>query len=141
MGVPNNQASTTMPCKILIIDDDQDDVEILADVFKTTGVESVHYVYSAMQAFIYLEEVKNKELPCLIVTDMHLPGITGVELLTDLKGMEQYKHIHVIVLSSQKSPNEIEKARQMGVLDYFAKPYTYEEYLKVAAEIKRKAGL
>src|SRR6476469_3569231 len=100
------------PCKILIIDDDTDDVEILADVFKTTGVEAIHYVHTALQAFMYLEEVKNTELPKLIVTDMHLPGITGQEFLMDLKRMEPYKHIHVIVLSSHKSERDIEKARQ-----------------------------
>lgn len=130
------------PCKILIIDDDTDDVEILADVFKTTGVESVHYVHTALQAFVYLEEVKNKaELPKLIITDMHLRGITGDEFLEDLKGMEPYKHIHVIVLSSHKSPQEIKKARKLGVLDYLVKPYTYAEYLKVAETIKEKAVL
>ena len=141
MHRPVSQELTITPCKILIIDDDQDDVEILADVFKSTGVESVHYVYTAMQAFMFLEAVTSKELPGLIVTDMHLPGITGSEFLKYLKGMEPYKHIHVIVLSSIKSPHEIEKALQLGALDYIIKPFTYEEYLKVAAEIKRKAGL
>lgn len=135
-------ASTMMPCKILIIDDDQDDVEILADVFKTTGVEAVHYVNTAMEAFSYLESVTDKgQLPKLIVTDMHLRGITGDEFLEDLKGMEPYKHIHVIVLSSHKSRQEIEQARQLGVLDYVVKPYSYNEYVQVAKDIKRKAGL
>ena len=128
-------------CKILIIDDDTDDVEILADVFKNTGVDAVHYVHTAMQAFIYLEEVKNIELPKLIITDMHLPGITGQEFLEDLKGMEPYKHIHVIVLSSHKSERDIEKSRQLGALDYIAKPFTYDQYIKVAEDIKLKAGL
>lgn len=142
MDIPASQASTMTPCKILIIDDDTDDVEILADVFKTTGVDSVHYVYTAMQAFIYLEEVKKKEaLPKLIVSDMHLPGITGQEFLTDLKGMEPYKDIHVIVLSSHKSERDVEKARQLGALDYIAKPFTYDQYVKVAEDIKRKVGL
>jgi CheY-like chemotaxis protein len=95
-----------------------------------------------MQAFMYLEEVKmNAELPRLIVTDMHLTGITGQEFLEDLKGMVPYKHIHVIVLSSHKSERDIEKARRLGALDYIAKPFTYDQYIKVAEEIKRKVGL
>ena len=48
-------------CKILIIDDDEDDVEILSDAFAQCGVEGVHYVFTAMQAFIYLQE---KEHDC-----------------------------------------------------------------------------
>lgn len=129
------------PCKILIIDDDTDDVEILADVFKTSGVDSVHYVYTAMQAFMYLEEVRNTELPKLIVTDMHLPGITGKEFLQDLKSMDHYKRIHVIVLSSHKSEKDIEKARQLGALDYIEKPNSYAQYMKVAEQIKEKAEI
>ena len=130
------------PCKILIIDDDLDDVEILADAFKSSGVDTVHYVHTAMEAFMYLQTVAEKnDLPRLIVTDMHLRGITGQEFLTDLKGMESYKHIHVIVLSSTKSPHEIEKALQLGADDYLVKPFTYAEYQKVAEDMKAKAGL
>lgn len=131
-----------VPCKILIIDDDTDDVEILADAFKGSGVDAVHYVYTALQAFMYLEGVNVAgTLPRLIVTDIHLPGINGHEFLTDLKGMAPYKHIHVIVLSSHKSPQDIEAARQLGVKDYLEKPYSYAEYQSVAAAIKQQAGL
>jgi len=124
--------------KILIIDDDTDDVEILSDAFSKSGVESVHYVHSAMDAFIYLEQLKGEDLPKLIVTDMYLPGITGAEFLTDLKKMQPYKDIHVIVLSTIKSNVEIERYKQMGAVDYVQKPSSYEEYLLVAQRIKER---
>lgn len=128
-----------IPCKILIIDDDTDDVEILADAFTRSGVEAVHYAHTAMQAFMYLEGVKDPEnLPHLIVTDHYLPGITGSEFLKDLKGMERYKHIPVMVLSTIKTEAQIEKYRQMGAEDYLKKPGTYEEYLTVAKYIASK---
>jgi CheY-like chemotaxis protein len=130
-------------CKILIIDDDTDDIEILSDAFKSSGVDSVHYVYSAMQAFMYLEGFKNKEdLPKLIVTDIYLPGgITGAEFLVDLKTMDSYKHIHVIVLSSVKTDKEVEKYRLLGAVDYLVKPSTYQEYVKIAADITSKLNV
>ncbi len=128
--------------KILIVDDDTDDVEILANAFTQTGVESVHYVHTAMQAFMYLQVIENEaDLPKLIVTDMYLPGITGMELLVDLKKMEKYKHIHVVVLSSLKSPKEIERYKQLGADEYLVKPNTYDEYLKVAQDITRKLSM
>ena len=122
--------------KILIIDDDSDDVEILSDAFTKSGVESVHYVHSAMDAFIYLEDLTTELLPKLIVTDLYLPGITGLEFLTDLKQMERYTQIPVIVLSTIKSNAEIERYKQMGALDYLKKPSSYEEYFLVAKNIK-----
>ena len=125
-------------CKILIIDDDEDDVQLLAEAFAQSGVDNVHYVFSAMKAFMYLEEVQHKGLPKLIITDLYLPGITGAEFLKDLKSMEKYKHIHVVVLSTEKTPVEIEKYRQLGAIDYIEKPKTYNDYFKVAEEIKRK---
>lgn len=125
--------------KVLIVDDDTDDVEILADAFTQSGVESVHYVNSAMQAFMYLQSVDEKDnLPKLIVTDLYLPGITGADFLKDLKGMDKYKHIHVIVLSGTKTQEQIEEMKQMGAEDYLIKPSSYKEYLKVAQEIKNK---
>ncbi|MFN2457375.1 MAG: response regulator [Chitinophagaceae bacterium] len=126
-------------CKILIVDDDIDDVEILADAFAQTGVERVHFVYSAMQAFMYLQSVgSNEQLPKLIVTDMYLPGISGAEFLKDLKGMEKYRHIHVIVLSGVKTPNEAVKYKELGAIDYLLKPNTYDEYVMVAKRIAER---
>ena len=128
-------------CKILIIDDDEDDVELLTEAFTKSGVDRIHYVYSAMQAFIYLQTLPHESLPKLIITDLYLPGITGAEFLKDLKEMEPYKHIHVVILSSKKSDQEIERYRQMGALDYQFKPSSFDEYVAIATDIKKKAGV
>jgi CheY-like chemotaxis protein len=130
-----------LSCKILIIDDDEDDIGLLSDAFSQCGVDGVHYVFSAIKAFMYLEEVEQDCLPKLIVTDLYLPGMSGAEFLTDLKNMEKYQHIHVVVLSTNKNAKEIEKYQQMGALDYLIKPSTFEEYVQVASEIRRKAAI
>lgn len=126
-------------CDILIIDDDEDDVEILSGAFSKSGVKCVNYVYTAMQAFAYLQRVEYKEdLPKLIVTDHYLPGMTGVEFAADLKAMPLYQHIPIIVLSTVKSEKEIEKYKQLGITEYIKKPTSYEEYVEVARLIKEK---
>ena len=122
--------------KILIIDDDTDDVEILAEAFTQSGVESVHYVHTAMQAFMYLQSIEDPQhLPKLIVTDHYLPGMTGRAFLADLKKMDKYKSIHAIVLSSDKSEEQIEQYRLLGVQEYLIKSISYADYVKVAKEI------
>ncbi|HYH16827.1 MAG TPA: response regulator [Flavisolibacter sp.] len=124
---------------ILIIDDDVDDVEILADAFTQSGVQGVHYVHTAMQAFMYLESIADStDLPKLIVTDYYLAGITGPQFLADLKQMKRYQHIPVIVLSTTKTERQIEQYKALGILEYIEKPSTYDEYLKVATEIKSR---
>jgi CheY-like chemotaxis protein len=128
-------------CKILIIDDDKDDVQILSEAFLECGVDGVHYVYTAMQAFMYLQEMEHECLPKLIITDHFLPGMTGADFLKDLKRMDKYKHIHVIVLSTVKTDKELERYKEMGAADYLIKPSSYDEYVKVAADIKSRVGL
>jgi CheY-like chemotaxis protein len=128
-------------CKILMIDDDEDDVEILANAFLQSGVNAVHHVKTAMQAFMYLETVEHECLPKLIITDNFLPGISGKEFLADLKRMEKYQHIPVVVLSTSKTDDEIEEYQKMGILDYVVKPSSYDEYVKVAENIKEKVLL
>lgn len=55
--------------------------------------------------------------------------------------MEKYKNIHVIVLSSHKNEAQINKALKLGALDYLVKPYTYDEYVKVAEQIRNKVSV
>lgn len=131
-----------IPCQILIIDDDNDDVEILSEAFINSGVQCVHYVSTAMQAFNYLQEIeKEEDLPKLIVTDLYLPGISGAEFLADLKQMERYKFIPVIVLSTIKSEKESSRYKQIGAKEYLKKPTTYKEYLEVANYMKEQIAL
>lgn len=128
-------------CKILVIDDDDDDVEILTNAFLESGVESMHYVKTAMEAFMYLETLDAGSLPKLIITDNFLPGISGKEFLADLKGMNKYKHIPVVVFSTSKSEDEIEVYKKIGIMDYLVKPSSYDEYLQVAAKLKANSLL
>ncbi|WP_121353521.1 response regulator [Flavisolibacter nicotianae] len=128
-------------CKILVIDDDEDDVEILANAFLQSGVDAMHHVTTAMEAFMYLETAERECLPKLIITDNFLPGISGKEFLTDLKGMEKYRHIPVVILSTSKTDEEIQEYQRIGILDYVVKPHSYEEYVSVAETIKAKALL
>jgi len=128
-------------CRVLIIDDDRDDGGFLTEALAQSGVNSIHHVYTVMQAFIYLEALEPTYLPKLIITDHYLPGIKGTEFLKDLKGMDKYKQIPVIVLSTITTSGEIEKYKGMGALDYVDKPSTYAEYFELAAEMKRKADL
>lgn len=55
--------------------------------------------------------------------------------------MEKYAHIPVVILSTTKSEEEIDAYAKMGALDYLVKPNSYDEYVQVAADIKRRLAL
>lgn len=128
--------------KILIIDDDSDDIDILSDALHKSGVKGVHNVNTAIKAFMYLESIRTDgDLPSLIVTDLYLPGITGAEFLKDLKTMDRYKNVPVVVLATVKSETEIARYKAMGAADYLVKPSSYKEYLQVAEYMKARASV
>src|SRR5687768_10836414 len=103
-------------CDILIIDDDIDDIKLLTDIFNNRGIERIHYVYSAKEAFMYLQEVFPFCIPKAIITDFFLPGTTAVEFLTEFKAMEEYKHVAVVVLSTLKSEVQNDKLKELDVV-------------------------
>jgi len=123
-------------CKILIVDDDEDDREILTEAFQEFGLERVHGVESAEKALAYLQAVVNDEdLPKLIITDLNMPGITGQELLNALKGMRRYKHIPVIVCSTSSSPLDIERCLAAGAKYYVTKPSEMTGYVDITQKL------
>jgi len=128
-------------CNVLIIIEDLRDIKILSEAFKGCGVDSVHYVHSALQAFMYLEGQKKESLPKLIIADLNLPGISGAQFRKDLKEVVRYKHIPVVVLSTLKKEQDLIRFHLSGEADFVVKPTTPEEYITVANSIIKKASM
>jgi CheY-like chemotaxis protein len=123
-------------CKILIVDDDPDDREILIDTLKESGVQQVYGVGSAQEAFAFLQGIKEEQyLPKLIVTDLNMPGINGQELLNALKEMSRYRHIPVIVCSTSSSPVDMKNCLSSGAKDYLTKPTEFAGYLNLTQKL------
>ena len=127
------------PCKILIIDDDKDDVEILSDAFIKNGIEEVHYVDSAHKAIEYLNQIeKEEDLPKLIVTDLYLPAKNGLELISDLGQTAPYNKIPVVLLSTLRYEMVQDMNKEISFSDYIKKPNSYDEYLQVARFLQQR---
>ena len=124
-------------CKILIVDDDPDDREIISSVFLTTGITDFLLVSSARDAITYLQSVQNEErLPKLIITDLNMPGINGNELLQSLKTMQRFQHIPVIVYSTSNIKDEINKSLMQGASEYITKPSAMSGYFEFSKRVK-----
>jgi CheY-like chemotaxis protein len=122
--------------KVLIVDDDPDDREIMNEAFLMHG--STHHLIltSAQEVFLYLQEIKNDaDLPQLIITDLNMPGITGFELLQALKGMQRYKHIDVFVYSTSSMGSHIDLCLALGAKDYITKPSAITGYHELVKRI------
>lgn len=65
----------------------------------------------------------------LIILDVALPGIDGIEACSMLKNLEDYEDTPVIMISSRSDSVTIDQARRAGAADYLVKPFTFQELL------------
>lgn len=69
----------------------------------------------------------------LIVTDVNMPDVSGIELTKFVRGNPKYKEIPVVVISTDSASKDLQRAREAGASDFLAKPFTAEELLEVIA--------
>ncbi|MCP4147769.1 MAG: sigma-54-dependent Fis family transcriptional regulator [bacterium] len=112
--------------KILIIDDDPSIRNMLAIVLKRSG----YTVTVADNGMAALERLK-KELFDLIISDIKMPNISGIELLKKIKSIN--KEIPVIMITAYASANDAVEAMKLGAEDYVTKPFNLDE-LKIIIE-------
>ena len=119
-----------MAKKILFIEDDTTLQESLGQVLKGAGFE----VFHALNGEDGLK-LAGEERPDVVLLDLILPKINGFDVLKELKGSDNTKHIPVIVLTNLESPEDIQKALFSGASTYLLKAsYELEDVL---AKVKK----
>lgn len=119
--------------KVLFVDDDHDDLEFYGEVLQEVKKGLViHEAHSGTEALEYLECSKQKdELPCLIILDMNMPILSGIDTIKEIKKDRAYDHIPIVVFSTAREMKEGDELEKLGVA-YFVKPSSYEE-MKILA--------
>lgn len=112
--------------KLLIVDDEWDVREFAANFFKKRKID-VTTASSGEEALATL----SKEKPDLILLDIKMGGIDGIETLKHIRDFD--KNIKVIMVTGRKpeEENSSESCRQLGVLDYIHKPLELDELEKI----------
>lgn len=128
---------------ILQVEDDPNDVILLDVAFKQAEISSpVRVVSNGHEAIDYLsgrgsyEDRGRFPLPGLILLDLHLPRISGIEVLDYLAQEPTLRHIPVVVMSSSNQPEDVWQCYENGVNAYVMKPLTNAERRSLACAIK-----
>lgn len=107
---------------ILIVEDEPDTAEMLAEMIRLCGYEVLH-TYSGKSA---LEMVSNSSTIAMIL-DVILPDLSGLEVVRRLRLDPQYAKLPVIIVSGNSHPDEIEQGLQAGASLYLTKPIGFGE--------------
>jgi CheY-like chemotaxis protein len=128
--------------EILLVEDNPDDAELTLNALKKYNLANkVHWVEDGEQAIDFLyatgkyagRQVEKK--PKLILLDLKLPKIDGMEVLKKIKTDEKMKTIPVVILTSSREESDIIKGYQLGVNSYIVKPVDFEQFSKSVLEL------
>lgn len=132
------------PCQcILQVEDEEADIFLLQRVFSKAGITSpVQAVTDGQLAMDYLsgaspyaDRIKHP-LPCLVLLDLKLPKVSGLEVLAWIRQQTRLQGLVVVVFSSSSQPTDVERAYQLGANSYIQKPSGMEQTLEVAQLLK-----
>ena len=112
---------------LAVVEDSDEDFEALSRVLReTTSREGVRRYASGEDALAGLLEGSDTR-PALIILDLNLPGIRGMEVLAALKGDPRVRMVPVIVLSGSSREEDIDAAYAAGANAYLSKPLDFTE--------------
>ncbi len=124
--------SDTTKKKVFLIDDDRFLLNMYGMKFEKEGFE----VTTSMRSQDALEKIRQGYIPDVIITDLILPGMDGIEFLDAVKKEKIAPEAITIVLSNQGQSSDIERAQQIGVNGYIVKAMTIpSEVLKEVMSI------
>jgi PAS domain S-box-containing protein len=122
---------------VLAVDDDPAILRMLQIILKQDGFD-VHGVDSGKAAL----EAVNTIVPCMVLSDVMMPGIDGFELCRRLKENPKTRYIPVALVTALTRPEDVQKGIDAGAIDYIRKPFDHAELrMRVRAQIKLHEAL
>jgi CheY-like chemotaxis protein len=131
------------PVNILLVEDNEDHIELTLRALKNNNIiNEIHVVKNGQEAldFVYhqgeYEDTEKYPRPGLILLDIHLPKVNGLEVLEALKKDHDVKSIPIIILTTSSRDEEIAKSYAGGANSYVTKPVDFGEFMKKIKEMK-----
>lgn len=121
--------------RILQVEDDPDDIELSSLAFKACNVPyQVDIARDGEEAWDYL--VAARDLPALVLLDLNLPKIGGLELLRRMRSNPRLKGLLVVVLSGSDEPRDKQEAEKLGAERFITKPVGLDGFVKIVQELE-----
>jgi two-component system chemotaxis response regulator CheY len=122
-----------MSISVLVVDDSETVRTIIAKTMRMADVP-LKDLYTASNGAEALEVLRNNWVD-LVLTDLNMPVMTGVQLIEQMNADDRLKGIPVVVVSTEGSSTRIEDLKAKGVRAYLRKPFTPEKFREVITEL------
>lgn len=129
-----NRDPAPFPLNLLLVEDNLPDALIIRDAINKEKLPvQVHIVADGEKALEYImaaETDPEAQCPHVLLLDLNLPKVDGLEVLRAVRATAKFKQIPVVVVTSSDSPADRNEVAKLGA-DYFRKPVTYLEFVKI----------
>ena len=126
-----------MAARIVIVDDDMDDIILLNELFSTTEfAEGIQFFSNPEGVIPFFDSLAGNELPSLVITDLNMPKLNGFELLQRLKADSHYRNIPVLAYTTSNSEKDKQRAICLGAKDFITKPTERNGYHMLVEKIR-----
>lgn len=127
---------------IVLCEDNADDAELTIRALSTEGLaDSLIHLRDGEEALQYLfctgpfASRNAADLPRLIIIDLKMPKVDGLEVIRKLKSDKRTSMIPVVLLTSSKEEKDITESYMLGVNSYIVKPVEFESYIKAVSSM------
>jgi CheY-like chemotaxis protein len=123
---------------ILLVEDDPEDETATIDALGDSGVaHAVEVVHDGPEALAFLrgEAAAGRKLPVLVLLDLKLPRMDGLDVLREIRGDPRTRSIPVVVLTTSEAPEDLERSYQLGANSFIRKPVDFPRFAKAVADL------
>jgi len=116
---------------VLLIEDDKVDQKTMVRAFKELEVPNpLRIVENGIEGLNYLNNPRNKK-PCLILLDLNMPKMSGIEFLDNIKADSALKQIPIVVLTTSDDDKDVAESYNLSASGYMVKPIDNRGYIEV----------
>lgn len=128
---------TTTQRPILLVEDNPMDVDLTKRAFTRRKLTNpLEVARDGAEALEWIEKWDaGSPVPTVILLDLKLPKVDGLEVLRQLKAHPKYRVIPVVVLTTSEEDKDVQTAYQLGVNSYIVKPVNFDKFIQVAEQI------
>lgn len=119
---------------VMVVDDSEIVRTLLAEVALAAGATAVERCASGFEAMRALPRVKDLRL---VITDVNMPDITGLELLRFIREQERFDELPLFVVSTDGAQADLDRCMQLGASRYFCKPFDVKALTAAVQEVLR----
>jgi two-component system response regulator len=122
---------------VVLVEDDPNDAELIMRVFrKHNMINQIVLLKDGAEALDFFFGRRADDHPKVVLLDLKLPKVNGIEVLQRLKSDERTKNVPVVVLTSSAEGQDITDAYKYGVNSYVTKPIRFEEFASAVSELR-----